>query len=129
MEQEMKIAIVILLATLTAAGQTAKVIQLEPADAAQAKLLHEQAVAAAKKEVDFMETVRWKYLKSNNAYTSIHLFVSPNNMNEEHYDLKSGWGDGTFEFSEDFRFIVPSTPQKPICTGIYLDPVTANAQQ
>lgn len=53
--------IVLLLVPFSAAGQTAKVIQLDPADAAQAKSLYAQQQEINKKLADFTEQMRIKY--------------------------------------------------------------------
>lgn len=108
-----------ILATLVAAvltaslhAQSAKVIALSPADAAQAKQLREQLDVATKRLGDFTESIRAKYLtaaKEDEGHTQTHGFsFSFGGKETTHgYWVKPGWGDGGFEFSDDFKYIVP----------------------
>jgi hypothetical protein len=105
---------IVLLSTISAHSQTAKVIQLSASDAAQAKYLHDQAVAALKRESEFTESLREKYLKAttsdegqNHTQTRGYAFATESSPAHEGYWIKYGWGDGSFEYSEDFKFIVP----------------------
>lgn len=100
------IAIAVLGFTLAAAGQTAKVIQLSPEEARQAKALRDQQDAIAKKIADFDQAIRIKYLtapKDDEGHTQTY------SLNGKWIWVKSGWGSGSFQYSEDFRFIVPSS--------------------
>ncbi len=98
------IAIAILGLSMAASAQTAKVIQLSSEDAKQAKMLHDQQEAIAKKIADFDQAVRAKYLtapKEDEGHTQTY------SLNDKWIWVKSGWGSGSFQYSEDFRFIVP----------------------
>lgn len=71
-------------------GQTAKVIALNPADAAKSRELHESAVKAQKAVDAFDVSVRAKYTNPNPNF------------------VLSGWESG-IEYSDDWKFIVPKT--------------------
>jgi hypothetical protein len=70
-------------------AQTAKVIELSPEDAKAAKAAYEQRDAANKTIADLEKKVKTKLLQDKDGKT------------------KDGWLAG-FQYSEDFRFIVPS---------------------
>jgi hypothetical protein len=102
----------LLMGALSLNAQSAKVIQLSPEDAKQAKQLHDASEAAAKKESEFQDVIRERYLKASkeeegHTQTYGYLFTFQGKEKSHGYWVKSGWGNGTFEFSEDFRFIVP----------------------
>jgi hypothetical protein len=85
-------------------AQNAKVIQLSPEDAKQAKVLHDEQEAIAKKIVEFDQAVRTKYLTAPKEQEG-HTYTY--NLNGSWVWVKDGWGTGTFQYSEDFKFIVP----------------------
>jgi hypothetical protein len=103
---------VLLLAATTLHAQTAKVIQLNPEDAALAKSLHEQKEALDKKIADFDDGVRKHYLLETKKEGNILTFAFCSNGPCPTY--KQGWSGG-FEFSDDYKFIVP-TPLRPAIT-------------
>ncbi len=86
-------------------AQTAKVIQLSPEEAKQAKVLHAEQDSIAKKIVEFDQAIRARYLsapKDQEGHTQTYLF------NGSWFWVKDGWGAGNFQYSEDFKFIVPA---------------------
>lgn len=110
---------VFLAATLHA--QTAKVIQLSPEDAAQAKSLHEQKEALDKKIADLQQKIHDNYLSVevqypttaciafNRAETCIPRKPTPAEEKAARgLGPKKGWESGKFEYSDDFKFIVPA---------------------
>ncbi len=124
------------MATLTHA-QTAKVVQLSPADAAEAKSLYEQKAAIEKKIADLQERISHQYVSDEKVYpTSIcisgvsvlhpdgtttsfpsvpctTLKPTPEQEKASHYfTIKSGWENG-FEFSDEFKFVVPKAYKEP----------------
>lgn len=119
------IAIAILGCSVAIGAQTAKVIQLSPEEARQAKSLRDQQDAIAKKIAEFDQTIRDKYLKAakeEEGHTATY------SLNGKWIWIKSGWGNGSFQYSEDFRFIVPvpynpttGTCQSILC-GVTLTP-------
>lgn len=86
---------------LLLSAQTAKVIQLSPDEAKEA-----QAIQQAKKDLQAREDA----LREKIAVA--HL-VTPNggesDCQDANYKYKPGWNCGKFEYSEDFRFIVPKS--------------------
>ena len=89
-------------------AQNAKVIQLSPEDAKQAKVLHDEQEAIAKKIVEFDQAVRTKYLTAPKEQEG-HTYTY--NLNGSWVWVKDGWTTGLFEYSEDFKFIVPVLPE------------------
>lgn len=88
-------------------GQTAKVIALSPADAAEAKSLYAQRDAIEKKIADL-------HVKIEHAYV---ILAQPPEHPDWVMNWKPGWGGG-FQFSEDFKFIVPLYPHSDISPSI-----------
>lgn len=87
-------------------GQSAKVIALSPADAAQAKSLYAQQADIEKRIADLQASITHKYLlasKEEEGHTNTIGYGTKDFM-----WVKNGWGTGAFQFSEDFKFIVPS---------------------
>ncbi len=113
------LVVVLLLAgfSLSALGQTAKVIQLSPEDAAQAKSLYAQQAAIQKKIDALNDKITTQYtseaVPEGNCIATAYgswVFSGPcSGMGAPTSSVKPGWENG-FEFSEDFKFIVP----KPI---------------
>jgi hypothetical protein len=126
----------LLILALPLHAQTAKVIQLSPADAAEAKALHAQRDAINKKIDDLQKKITDKYLSVEKPGSGNFLSYSgpvrlcminagcPPETPEEkkrteeadkkwresenlkhHLERIPGWDD--FQFSEDFKFIVP----------------------
>jgi len=96
----MKFLLLFLFLSLPAFSQTAKVIQLTPDEARQAKDLYDQEQALKQKRADFDDAIRKK-----------HIFDNPEKYKGLYYapgfpPLKEGW-TREFEYSEDFKFIVP----------------------
>jgi hypothetical protein len=99
------IALFLILAASPLIGQTAKVIQLSPEDAAQAKSLYTQKAEIEKKIKDLEDAVHDKYL------------ITAHHGSQGLYGTyKEGWSAG-FDYSEDFRFIVPKS--YPSTNGIW----------
>lgn len=96
------IAIVILGCSMVAAAQTAKVVQLSPEDAKEAKTLHDEQDNLTARMNAFHDRIQRKYLaaKEGESYDGL-IWSSVDKLR-----IKSGWFEG-FEYSEDFRFIVP----------------------
>lgn len=91
MRQLLMVSVLVMSAAL-GFGQKAKVIPLDPGDAAQAKSLHLAADEANKAVTDFDQRIREKYTAA-----SANLGGS---------DSKPGWELG-LEYSENWLFIVP----------------------
>lgn len=113
-------ALIITLALLVSGvcfGQTAKVIQLSDRDAAEAKALYASKSEIEEKIRELQERINENYLRkvvnSNidcpSGFDLGYLtgFTGPTSL-IQHVCYKNGW-TGNFQFSEDFRFIVPSS--------------------
>ncbi|KAA6459640.1 hypothetical protein DYQ86_16100 [Acidobacteria bacterium AB60] len=90
----MKVAILALAAmccALPGVAQNAKVIELAPAEGSRAKALYEQRAHIEREIEDLTDDITAKYLRPEGR-------------------LRDGW-PSSFEFSEDFRFIVPAYPR------------------
>jgi hypothetical protein len=132
--------------SLTIHAQTAKVIALSPEDAAQAKSLYEQKAALEKKIADFQAKIDDKYTMVYHDYpTSACIQLCPNGVcpktpctdfpkvSEEDKkrahvrEHEFGWVGG-FEFSDDYKFIVPKpyTPPKTLFNYSCVNPVVGN---
>ena len=111
---------------LPVAAQVAKVIELSPEDAATAKSLFDQSYELAKRETAFREKIHDKYLtveKESGTLTSDCTKLTNQGFIEfapcnpplpkpKATKVKvsaDGWSYG-YEYSEDFRFIVPKQP-------------------
>lgn len=113
----MKIALALLALSLAAQAQTAKVIELSPDDAAKAKSLYEQKESIDKQIGELEKSVTVKYLANKDhrgGCTSLSSWSEP-------VCVSGVWGVG-FEYSDDFKFIVPKivTPlpaYNGICVG------------
>lgn len=95
------LALFLVLAASPLFGQTAKVIQLSPEDAAQAKSLYAQKAEIEKKISSLVDGVHDKY-----------LIISHHGPDGLYGIYKDGWNNG-FEFSDDYKFIVPKTYSTP----------------
>lgn len=105
----MKIFIVFTMLTMISSAQTAKVIQLSQDDAKQAKALTDEQTALDKRKAEFEEAIRTRYLTvirgdKDWGDTSVQIW---NGAGVKSY--RAGWDTGRFEYSEDFKFIVPKT--------------------
>ena len=103
----MKTLIVSLILTLSALAQTAKVVTLKQEEAAKARQLHEAAAAAQKASDDFDAQIAQTYTQSK---AEGIVTWSPNGSHTAAYINRDGWDYG-FEYSEDFKFIVPKPYQ------------------
>jgi hypothetical protein len=140
--------VVLFALSLPAYAQTAKVIALSPADAAEAKDLYAQRDAINKKIADLQTKVTTKYLMEEkpgpgNSFIAYSTWcTNPSGQmiacvptpaekraraeQEEkekkmhHLELKEGWF--SFEFSDDFKFIVPLTYKPTPSTTCYANP-------
>ena len=88
------VGIALLLCSITALGQTAKVIALSPEDAKEAKSLYAQQAEIEKRIDMFRLQISDTYLRN---YEKKNPYV---------FSPKPGW-DAGFLFSEDFKYIVP----------------------
>lgn len=116
----MRYAAMLLLSTIPAFGQSAKVVQLSPDDATTAKSLDAQQKDIQHQIKAFESRVRKKYLvKTTDRNGSCQSLDG---------EIISGWGCGEFEYSEDFKFIVPATPApKSSCGPMWMSsPVNAS---
>jgi hypothetical protein len=121
----MKLALlsVFLALPLLLPAQTAKVIQLDPEEAAKVKQLYQQKADAEQAISDFQIKIQEKYTKrkveynpglscltpSGNGIVGVGLCggeKDPATKKAFYWDFISGWNYG-FEYSEDFKFIVP----------------------
>lgn len=95
--------LVTVFASLVFAGclqaQTAKVIQLSPEDAAQAKALYAQKADIEKQIAGLEQKITTKYLAKDKS-SSFWVF---NNQESSPWPWLNG-----FEYSDDFKFIVPN---------------------
>jgi hypothetical protein len=95
-------------------AQTAKVVELKPEEAAEAKQLHDAADRAKKAADEFDAKIGERYVWSEGSTANS-------------YSLKPGWPYG-FEFSDDYRFIVPKPYQAQAPSacgyGFYMNPAT-----
>jgi hypothetical protein len=110
MNNLLKIIFVGVLGLGTLNAQTAKVIALSPEDAELAKSLYNQKTALEKKIADFQDGIKKHYLVEVDKTSSGYCWLG-----KPCPSYRDGWGFGEFEFSEDFKFIVPkSVPPAPI---------------
>lgn len=106
-------ALVLTVAVEQAFSQTAKVIALSPEDAKQAESLYQQKKDIEDKIAKLEDLVKNKYLIEGVPLYMGCVFIEianpyPNQTNL-HYCRLAGW-EGGFQFSEDFKFIVPKPP-------------------
>jgi hypothetical protein len=146
----MKLLAAILFMAVAAAAQGAKVIQLSPEDAAQAKKLDEAHKLLDQQEAAFRKKIVESYLLTKNekdgviqyfgstdspplpgcfAVTTSGLMASvPCGDSESPAQrakrkreeasrrwIKNGWGEGQFQYSDDFLYIVPA--DKPVSSS------------
>lgn len=108
----MKKGIVFLAAVLASSllnAQTAKVVQLSAQDAAVAKSLHEQREALDKRIAELDALIAKRYLQDTKKDGLTFSLCTSGPCPT----YKAGWS-GSFEFSEDYKFIVPRTYSPPI---------------
>lgn len=87
-------------------AQTAKVIALSPVEVKQAQALDAEQKELTARKVAFDEAIRVKYLKApkeDEGHTYASGYGTPGFM-----WIRSGWGQGEFQFSEDWKYIVPA---------------------
>jgi hypothetical protein len=117
----MKIVLLSLLLTVTAHAQTAKVISISDEDAQHAASLHKLLHDTENNIKVFDAEIKAKYLRnpddktnhtpppticmSNQCITSDPSWASQ-------YGFKEGWGMGQFEYSDDYKYIVPAHEEK-----------------
>lgn len=97
---------------VTASAQTAQVIQLNPEDAARAKALYAEKAKVDAEIEALKDSVKKKYV-----WTAIigNGYCTHAEQTEDGYCIPYDWANG-FEFSTDFRFIVPAQPKpQPQC--------------
>jgi hypothetical protein len=112
----------------TVIAQSAKVIQLTPAEAAEAKRLYEQQIEIAEQIRKFNDTIRTRHLAATETTGSASAIM----INGKFMPLIDGWDGGRFQYSEDFRFIVPvvDSNQKPAmfgCSIPYINPASGTS--
>ena len=93
------IAIILLLAGV-AGAQTAKVVELKPDDAKLAQSLYAQKAEIDRKISDQSADILKRYIGRGGL-------------------IQYGGWDAGFEFSTDFKFIVPATPVKSACPSLW----------
>lgn len=127
----MKLLLSVFLALpLLVSAQTAKVVILSPEDAAQAKALYEEKAAVEKKIADLQAQISHKYISRELIFPTAACITleradgtfpdctppKPTAQQEKashEWHILEGWNLG-FEFSEDFKSIVPKqTPTTP----------------
>ena len=120
----MKQILVVLLLSIAAFTQAGKVLELDLADAKEAKSAYDDMTRANKRMADFNQRMREKYLVvkdgSDSAASNIATCLTGTANGCAYY--RKGWENG-FEYSDDFRFMVPS-PYKPptgVC-GTWITP-------
>jgi hypothetical protein len=132
-----RIIVVTVTLLLGAAGlwaQTAKVVQLSPQDAEKARQLYDAAQAAQKAYEDFRTEVAHKYIDYVSAtngdslvmcgtFTPGGLYQAAPCPGDKPSDVvktfmpQASWENG-FDFSADFKYIVPANPPRA-STGAY----------
>lgn len=120
----MKTVIVAVAMSLAVAcsAQTAKVVALTPDEAREAKAISDQ-----QKELDNrLAALRHKIIASHLYADGEEYWSCSIGLPIEHH-IKEGWGCGSdFEFSDDYRFIVPSRNTGTSATG-WAYPIIATA--
>ena len=105
---------ILIMCCIPVVAQTAQVIELSPAEGKQAMDLYAQKTAIEKKIEDFRQTIQNKYVSEKvpsdgfvvcAGVTNGYLTCPPPDTT---IIPKNGWEYG-FQFSDDFRFIVPKT--------------------
>ena len=99
----MKNALVFLASLVFAVGcyaQTAQVIQLTPDESRQAAALYAQKAEVEAKIAALQTSITEKYTKETRTYVFCTSCVT-------YLGTKTGW-EGGFEYSTDFKFIVPA---------------------
>jgi hypothetical protein len=94
------ILLAVLLAAMTVGAQTANVIELTPADQARAQKAYGAYVKAETEWNRLEAEIGKRYIDSQRLVVSEHTTIPP-----------AGFENG-FEFSRDFRFIVPRPPHE-----------------
>jgi hypothetical protein len=109
---------VLTMASVQLFAQTALVVPLSPDDTARYKRVHQEMLDAIKRWNDIQSEVRDKYLILDKSDPDAGAEkVSPAKR------VRKGWESGTiylngdpmldFEFTRDFKFIVPKPPDPP----------------
>lgn len=118
----MKILLLLAL-SLPSAAQTAKVIQLTPDDAIQAKTLYDAQIALDKQKADFHTAIVKKYLvvkRGDKDWGDQGVVFSLDSAGiTVKTSYRAGWGYGNFEYSEDFKFIVPVPVPTPYSSSYW----------
>jgi hypothetical protein len=148
----LKLTLLTLTLAIQSLAQTAKVIQLSPQDAAEAKQVYEAQVAANKRVEEFRAKIDAKYLTKQEPGSDPPTFLAgricsiggncapPETPAEKKARIAAdeldkrthahpvhleGWS--MFEFSDDFKFIVPKSTfttnpnsLQPCGAGVYL---------
>jgi hypothetical protein len=122
---------VLTMASVQLFAQTALVVPLSPDDTARYKRVHQEMLDAIKRWNDIESEVRDKYLILDKSDPDVgEETVSPAKR------IRKGWESGTiylngdpvldFEFTRDFKFIVPSIPPPPVKNNVTLMPQTCH---
>lgn len=115
------IAIAVLGCSMVVSAQTAKVVQLTPDEAKQAKVLHDEQIALSKRQSDFDQAIAAKYTTEERKGGWICIANGCTEGSTKgtkqlvYRDTKEGWNLG-FVYSDDFKFIVPKTYTPPAST-------------
>ncbi|HYE75644.1 MAG TPA: hypothetical protein VEF04_20035 [Blastocatellia bacterium] len=114
-----KLFTALLLATVTLvaiaqAPQRAKVILLDAADVEEGKRLSAELEAAQKRFADYQERIEGKYISVEGRCSDFVIIGQklPDSAYKPCRTRKEGWYGG-FEFSEDFKAIVPKAASEP----------------
>ena len=104
---------------MAASAQTAKVVQLTPDEAKQAKALYDQQQELTKVTEQFRAALRDKYLKrppdppqpkvTVGSFSLCGVSLCPANYSPSPY--KAGWESGEYIYTDDFKFLVPKPYQ------------------
>jgi hypothetical protein len=113
------LAFAVLVLAMCAGAQTAKVVQLKPEDAARAKALYAEKTRIEQEIADFRQHINDDYPEvgvtvpcSASVCMGAGCVPPPPPKVSCHRALDGDWANG-FDFSSDFRFVVPSRPAKP----------------
>jgi hypothetical protein len=109
-DRKMKLlfTLIVVLSACVCSAQTAKVIQLSESDAAEAKSLYAQQKEIEAKIADLRYRITKNYLTASKEEEG-HTNTYSDPRGGGWVWVKEGWGGGNYDFSEDFKFIVPHT--------------------
>lgn len=133
----MKIIAVLALLAIPIFGQskpqaTAQVIALTPSDTLAARGLYTEREVLEGKIRDFEFSIIEKYLSTNspNMPCGGVAYFHWATTTQKSVLVRQGWGNGSFNFTEDYRYIVPSSNPVPSSNlypniNFYANPINA----